>query len=155
MGKARLIQPWLLLATLMLAAPAVAHPPAIVNAQTEKAMAEEVADFRRRMARAVEAKDAALLRKMYADSLRHTHESGRLDGKAARIAAVVAGDAAIETGQVEDLAISVPNGWAAIATGRSPVRSKDGAAFQLRWTAVYVRVGDSWQLAASQATRLP
>ena len=30
----------------------------------------------------------------------------------------------------------------------------DGKTYSFRWTAVYVRVGDGWQIAASQATRL-
>lgn len=133
-----------------------AHPPAIVNSATEKAMAEEVADFRKRLAAAIVVKDAAALRTMYADSFRHTHGSGKVDGKDARIVSALAGDPVIENVPVEDLQISVPNGWAAIATGRSPIRSlADGKTYDFRWIAVYVRVGDGWQLAASQATRLP
>jgi hypothetical protein len=36
----------------------------------------------------------------------------------------------------------------------SPIRSSDGTINQIRWTAVYVRMGDSWQIAASHATRV-
>lgn len=137
-------------------APVRAHPPAIVNSAAEKALAEEVGDFRKRVAAAIEAKDAAALRGMYADSFRHTHGSGKVDGKDARIVSVLAGDPVIENAPVTDLTISVPNGWAAVATGKSPIRSlADGKTYDFRWIAVYVRVGDGWQLAASQATRLP
>lgn len=145
-----------MLAALLGPAPASAHPPSIVNSATEKAMAEEVTDFRKRLAKAIEAKDAVALRAMYADSFRHTHGSGKVDGKDARIVAALAGDPVIETAPVEDLVISVPNGWAAVATGKSPIRSlADGKTYDFRWITVYVRVGESWQVAASQATRLP
>ncbi len=119
-------------------------------------MIEEVGDFRMRLAKAIAAKDAAALRTMYADSFRHTHGSGKIDGKDARIVSVLAGDPVIETAPAEDRVISVPNGWAAIATGKSPIRSlADGKTYDFRWIVVYVRVGDGWQVAASQATRLP
>lgn len=132
-----------------------AHPPAIVNQATEKAMGEEIADFRARMARAIQARDQARLRRMYAESHRHTDEAGTLHDKAQRIAAALTGAPMIETAVVEELRISVTNGWVAIVTGRSSLRTAEGAAYAVRWTAVYVRAGDDWQLAASQATRVP
>ena len=51
----------------------------------------------------------------------------------------------------------MPGGWTAIATGREPdhARMADGKTYNFRWTAVYVRIGEGWQIAASQATRLP
>ncbi len=134
--------------------PALAHPPAIINAPTEKAMAEEVGDFRKRMARAIEAKDAAALRSMYADSFLHTDGSGALQDKAARIAHVLTGAPVIETAPAEDLRIRVPNGWAAVATGRSVLTPPGGKAYQVRWSVFYVRIGDGWQLVGSQETFL-
>ena len=144
-------------ATKLLLAPgaALAHPPAILTDREERATVEEVIEFRKTVARAIEQKDAAALRKIYADGFVHTHGSGKADGKDARIVSVLAGDPVIETAPVTDLVIRVPGGWTAIATGASPIRSlADGKTYQFRWTAVYVRMGDSWQIAASQATRL-
>ena len=136
--------------------PAAAHPPSILSQAEEKATAEEVRDFRKTVVAAIERKDAAALRKIYAESFVHTHGSGKVDGKDARIVQVLAGDPAIETAPVSDLIIRVPGGWTAIATGMSPIRSlADGKTYNFRWTAVYVRMGESWQIAASQATRLP
>ena len=144
------------LAVLLPAGAAVAHPPAIISDREEKATVEEVIDFRKTVARAIEKKDAAALRKIYANGFVHTHGSGKVDGKDARIVAVLAGDPVIETAPVTDLVVRVPGGWTAIATGLSPIRSlADGKTYQFRWTAVYVRMGESWQIAASQATRLP
>ena len=133
---------------------ALAHPPAILNQAAEKAVVEEVTEFRKTLAKAIERKDAAALRGMYADSFVHTHGSGKTDGKDARIVSALAGDPVIETATVTDLVIRVPGGWTAIATGVSPIKSTDGKTYSFRWTAVYVRIGDGWQITASQATRL-
>ena len=145
----------LLLLCLIWAAPVCAHPPAILNQQAEKAVVEEVAEFRKVLAAAIEKKDAAALRTHYADAFVHTHGSGKVDGKDARIVSALAGDPVIENAPVTDLVIRVPGGWTAIATGVSPIKSMaDGKTYSFRWTAVYVRIGDGWQLGASQETRL-
>ncbi len=138
-----------------LAGAALAHPPSILSEREEKATAEEVVEFRKSVSRAIEKKDAAALRKIYADGFAHTHTTGKVDDKKARIAAVLAGDPVIETAPVTDLVIRVPGGWTAIVRGVSAIASKsDGKTSRVRWTAVYVRAGDSWQIAASHATRL-
>jgi ketosteroid isomerase-like protein len=133
----------------------LAHPPTILNQAAEKAVAEEVEAFRKALAQAIDKKDAAALRSMYADAFVHTHGSGKVDGKDARIVSALAGDPVIENAPVTDLVIRVPGGWTAIATGISPIRSlADGKTYAFRWTAVYVRIGENFQIAASQATRL-
>ena len=145
-----------LVATALLPTATLAHPPSILSEREEKATVEEVMAFRRTVVAAIEAKDAAALRTIYADGFTHAHGSGKLDGKDARIVSALAGDPIIETAPVSDLAIRVPGGWTAIATGVSPIRSlADGKTYNFRWIAVYVRAGDGWQIAASQATRLP
>lgn len=144
----------LLLAGFLSVGAALAHPPAILNQAAEKAVVEEVTEFRKTLAAAIERKDAAALRGMYADAFVHTHGSGKTDGKDARIVSALAGDPVIETAPVTDLIVRVPGGWTTVATGVSPIKSADGRTYSFRWTAVYVRVGDGWQIAASQATRL-
>lgn len=144
-----------LLVAMAIAHTCQAHPPSILNQAAEKAVAEEVQAFRKALADAIEKKDAATLRSMYADGFTHVHGSGKLDGKDARIVSALAGDPVIENAPVTDLVIRVPGGWTAIATGVSPIRSlADGKTYACRWTAVYVRIGDNFQLAASQATRM-
>ena len=144
-----------LLASVALTGTASAHPPSILSDEAEKATIEEVKDFRKAVSEAIEKKDAAALRKIYADGFVHTHGSGKVDGKDARIVSALAGDPVIETAPVTDLVIRVPGGWTAIATGVSPIRSlADGKTYNFRWIAVFVRMGDGWQIAASQATRL-
>ena len=143
---------WIVLAACGMA---LAHPPPIVTGEQEKLFAEEITAFRKTLADAVRAKDVAALRDLYAPSFVHTHGSGKLDGRDARIVSAVAGDPVIETAPVEDLVIRVPGGWTAIATGKSPIKSLgDGKTYQFAWIAVYVRTEKSWHLAASQATRL-
>lgn len=144
----------LLLAGFLSVGAALAHPPAILNQAAEKAVVEEVTEFRKTLAAAIERKDAAALRGMYADAFVHTHGSGKTDGKDARIVSALAGDPVIETAPVTDLIVRVPGGWTTVATGVSPIKSADGRTYSFHWTAVYVRVGDGWQIAASQATRL-
>lgn len=146
-----------LLVTLLVALTGTisAHPPSIISDEAEKATAEEVKAFRKTVSEAIAKKDAAALRKIYANSFVHTHGSGKVDGRDARIVSVLAGDPVIENAPVSDLVIRVPGGWTAVVTGVSPIRSlADGKTYNFRWTAVYVRVGETWQIAASQATRL-
>ena len=145
----------LCIALAFAAAPAAAHPPDIVSAETERVIAGEVEAFRKKVADAVTRKDAAALRGYYANSFVHTHGSGKLDGKDARIVSALAGDPVIENAPSEDVVIRAPGGWTAVATGVSPIRSlADGKTYAFRWTAVYARAGESWQLAASQAARM-
>ena len=151
---------WLVAAALALSCvgsvlPTHAHPPTIVDGATEKATAAEIVDFRKRLAAAVAAKDAAKLREMYANTFQHTHTSAKVDGKDARIVSLLAGDPVIETAPADDLVIRVhAGGWAAVAFGTSPIKSlADGKTYAVRWTAMYVRNEQSWQLVASQATR--
>jgi ketosteroid isomerase-like protein len=155
MNRAAILATGLLALLMPLAVAALAHPPAILSEREEKETGEEVAEFRKTVVRAIQKKDAAALRKIYAKGFTHTHASGAVDDKEKRIAAVLKGDRVIETAPVTDLVIRVPGGWTAIATGVSPIRSAaDGKTHQVRWTVVYVRMGESWRIAASHATRV-
>ena len=155
LNVARAVFAGILLVGVTLAGTASAHPPSILSEQAEKATVEEVVEFRKAVVAAIERKDAAALRKIYADGFVHTHASGKVDGKDARIVAALAGDPVVENAPVTDLVIRVPGGWTAIATGVSPIRSlADGKTYNFRWIAVYVRIGEGWQIAASQATRM-
>ncbi len=147
---------WIALLVLGLAAPAGhAHPPSITTDAAAKATAEEIVAFRKAIVDAIVARDAAKLRAFYTESFAHTHGSGKVDGRDARIVAVLAGDPVIEMAAADDLVVRVPNDWTAIATGASPIKLlADGKTYSTRWTAVYVRTEKGWALAASHATRL-
>jgi ketosteroid isomerase-like protein len=134
---------------------AMAHPPAILSLQGTQGVAEEVEIFRKAVSAAIAAKDVIALRKFYADSFTHTHTSSKVDGKDARIVSALAGESVIENLPSENVAITVhAGGWAAVATGISPIRSTaDGKTYAVHWTVTYTRNQDQWQLAASHATR--
>jgi hypothetical protein len=133
---------------------AAAHPPGV--ADKDQAVAHEVEALREFVKRAIAKKNLRALRAIYADGFTHTHGSGRVDGKDARIAALVAGEPAIETAPVEDLNYRVFADHTIIVTGKSAIRNKaENRTHQLRWIAVYVKTKGEWQIGASQATRLP
>lgn len=141
---------------LLLAPEALAHPPRQPDSAEAKKFIEEVTDFRAKLVKAVLAKDLAALRPLYADSFTHTAETGKLNTKDARLAAAMAGEPMIETAPATDLIFRVFTGPTVIATGKSPIQNAaDHKTYDVRWVSMYVTGKDGWQLAASQATRLP
>ncbi len=137
--------------------PAHAHPhePGM-NVEQIAAIEQQIHAFRAEIRTAIAAKDVKRLRDLYAASFTHTHGSGKVDGRDARIVSVLAGDPVIETANADELAIRVFHSDTAIVTGKSPIPNlTDGKTYEFRWMAVYVRVGGEWHLASSQATRLP
>ncbi len=141
---------------LVLAPEAFAHPPRQPDSAEAKKFIEEVTDFRAKLAKAVLAKDFAALRPLYADSYTHTHGSGKLDNKDARLVSAMAGEPLIEAAPATELSFRVFAGPTVIATGKSPILNvKEQKTYDFRWVCVYVTAQDGWQLAVSQATRLP
>ena len=131
-----------------------AHPPAKLTLEQEKGVVEEIMAFRKTLADAVAAKDPKKLRTLFADSFRHTHASGAIDKKDAYIAAIVSGRPVIESAPVTELEIRIPGGWTGVVTGRSSLATGDGKPADVRWMSVFVRKGDSWQVAGSQVTAI-
>ena len=147
----------LLVAPLLLATvPAFAHPPEAPKGAEAQRMTVEVTNFRERLAKAVRDKDFPTLRACYHDTFTHTHGSGKLDNKDARIVAAMAGEPLIESAPATELLFRVHTGPTVILTGRSPILNvKEQKTYDFRWAAVYVTAIAGWQLALSQATRLP
>lgn len=140
---------------LALAPEALAHPPRQPDSAEAKKFIEEVTDFRAKLAKAVLAKDFAAMRPLYADSFTHTHGSGKIDNKDARLVAAMAGEPLIEAAPASDLVFRVFAGPTVIVTGKSPILNvKEQKTYDFRWVSVYVTAQDGWQLAVSQATRL-
>jgi hypothetical protein len=134
--------------------PAAAHPPGV--ADEDQAVAHEVEGLREFVKRAIEKKDVRALRAIYADSYTHTHGSGRIDGKDTRIVSLLAGDPVIETAPAEELRYRVFGTHTIVVTGKSPILNKaENRSYDFRWIVVYVKTGRDWQIAASQATRVP
>lgn len=147
-----------LLATLPLltALPALAHPPRQPDSAESQSLVEEVKVFREKIAKAVANKDFPTLRSIYADAFTHTHGSGKLDNKDARIVSAMAGEPMIENAPASELSYRVFAGPTVIVTGKSPILNvREQKTYDFRWVAVYVTGKDGWLLAVSQATRLP
>ncbi len=143
-----------LLLVMGLTLPAFAHPPGVE--EKDQPAAHEVEGFREFVKRAVDRKDFDSVRAMYAESFTHTHGSGKLDNKDARIVSVMAGEPVIENAPVEELRFRVHGERTVIVSGKSPILNRaENKMYLFRWIAVYVKDGADWKLAASQATRLP
>ena len=144
---------------LFLAVPAsvaMAHPHHDLTAERAGHIEQQVMAFRVSLQAAARERDVVTLRAMFAPSFTHTHTSGRVDGRDARLVSLLAGEPVIELAHVEELSIRVLNADAAVITGRSPIRSiSENRVIQVRWVQMMARVDGEWVLAASQATRMP
>lgn len=147
------------LLALVLALPAsisIAHPHHDLTAERAGHIEQQVMAFRVALQAAARERNVVQLRAMFASSFTHTHTTGRVDGRDARLVAILAGEPVIELATVEELSIRVLNADAAVITGRSPIRSiSENRVIQVRWVQMMARVDGEWVLAASQATRLP
>lgn len=141
----------------LLAAPGLrAHPHHDLQAEQHGDIERQIMAFRAALKDAVAAKDAVALRTMYAESFTHTHGSGKVDGRDARLVSLLTGEPVIETARTSELAVSVHGPDLVILTGRSPILNvKEGRDYEFRWMQVYTRASGEWRIAASQATRLP
>jgi hypothetical protein len=146
-----------LLAFVVAAAPAAAIAQTTPRAPTTGASpTQEVLALRERIRATVARKDKAALEPLYADNFIHMRDSGRADLKAERIALLVSGEQGIETAPEDGLAIHVYGPSTAVATGASPIRDPaTGKSAMFRWVVVYVRGDAGWQVALSQASRVP
>ena len=149
----------LLAALPVLALPALlpgalfAHPHEMLSRERQGAVEQQVMAAREAIRTAVAAKDAAKLRALYAADFTHTHTSGKVDGRDARIVSLLAGEPTIELARVEELTIRVLHADTAILSGRSPIQRSDGNGVRdVRWMQVFARADGEWKLAASQAT---
>jgi hypothetical protein len=141
---------------LLAASPVLAHPPRQPDSAEAQSIVEEIKAFREKVAKAVTARDFQTLRTIYADAFTHTHGSGKLDNKDARLVSAMAGEPMIENAAATELSYRVFAGPTVIVTGKSPILNvKEQRTYDFRWMCVYVTGKDGWLLAASQATRLP
>src|SRR5215471_2060519 len=97
-------------------APAFAHPPRQPDSAEAASLVEEIKVFREQVAKAVTAKDFAKLRAVYADAFTHTHGSGKIDNKDARIVSAMAGEPMIENAPTSELSYRVFAGPTVVVT---------------------------------------
>jgi hypothetical protein len=127
------------------------------DAKDESKTRKELTATHDAIKKAIAAKDAKRLQQLYAEGYTHTHGSGKIDNRDARIASLVSGDhPVVETAPMSELAVRSYGGHTAIMQGRSPILNvKEQKYYDFRWIWIFVRDGGAWRLAGSQATRLP
>ncbi len=139
---------------LLVCTGAMSHPiePAPVNGKA----ISEIQAMRKELAAAAAARDAAALKRFYTEDFTHTHTSGKVDGKDARIVSVLSNEPTVEMAPTPELHWSCFGESVCIARALSPIkRGSDGKWFDVRWTQTFVKTGRGWQMAISQATGLP
>ena len=143
------------LAFLHTSAPVSAHPISPATSAAP-ALQAEIQTFRAKFEAAAQRRDAVALRTFYTDDFTHTHTSGKVDGKDARIVSVIAAEPTVETAPVPEFHLSCFGESVCIARALSPIkRGLDGKWFDVRWTQTYIKTPKGWQIAVSQATGLP
>lgn len=117
-------------------------------------------EIRQRETRRVEALvrgDFGILDEILSDDLTYTHASGVYESKAQIMANLKSGQVKYESLTPEDVLVRV-YGTTGVVTGLARVKvqvKSEHLSLQLRFTNVYVKKGDRWQMVAWQATRLP
>ncbi|MFN3889607.1 MAG: nuclear transport factor 2 family protein [Beijerinckiaceae bacterium] len=150
-----MLRPLTIMSFLILSAAATAHPVDPV-AKFDPDLANEIGAFRKELAAAATAKNAAALRTFYTEDFTHTHTSGKVDGRDARIVSLIAAEPTVEVAPTKEFGLSCFGDAVCIARATSPIkRGSDGRWFDVRWTQTYVRTSQGWKIAVSQATGLP
>jgi ketosteroid isomerase-like protein len=101
--------------------------------------------------------DVSALDEILSEDLTYTHATGVFETKAEFIAKLKSGQTKYESFVPEDVLVRL-YGTTGVVTGVARVKVQvkgEHLSFQLRFTDVYVKKGDRWQMVAWQATRLP
>ena len=102
--------------------------------------------------------DTASLRRALADNLSYVHSSGRRESKAEYLAAVGSGAMKYEEFTPRERDARLLGGQVVVVIGLAHARAisnNQPVDVNVRYTAVYERRTDSWQLVAWQTTRIP
>jgi hypothetical protein len=121
---------------------------------TTERLNSEITKLRSDLVKAIKERDRKSLETLYAADFTHTHASGQVDDKTKRIDTLASGEPTIESAAVEEMNVRFYGKTTAVANGQSGVKNRDESTTEYRWTIVYVKTGKTWQIVASQATRL-
>ena len=126
-----------------------------VQAQSkDDKLISEVKLLRQKLVTAIKERDKKTLEVLCADDYTHTHASGQVDDKQKRIAALTSGAKTIELVDADEINIRIYGKNAAVAVGQSTITDENSNAAKYRWTLLYIKSKNGWQIVASQATRL-
>ena len=149
----------LLVVTLGCASPQTkpAAAPASPAAPKPEDVQKEVLAQDARRIEAMTKADAQALGEILRDDLTYIHSSGPLETKAQVLDEITSGKLRYRAIEPSEQTVRV-FGDTAIVTGRAQLRVTSGGkplGFWVRFTEVWVRANNAWQLAAWQSTRLP
>ncbi len=116
-----------------------------------------ILDLDRKRMRAMAAKDVETLENLLADDLIYTHSSARVDTKRSLIQAMVSGKTVYTSVKPSDVKAQ-DLGDTVVLTGIAHIEVVSNGtpnAFGVRFTDVYTRRDDRWQMVTWQSTRLP
>lgn len=116
-----------------------------------------IIDLDRKRMRAMVSKDIETLESLLADDLVYTHSSARLDTKRSLIHGMVSGTT-VYTGVKPSDVKAQDLGDTVVLTGIAHIEVVSNGtpnAFGVRFTDVYTRRDDRWQMVTWQSTRLP
>jgi ketosteroid isomerase-like protein len=137
----------------------LAYGAPLVHAQTaaDQKTAEAVKALDQKRFDAMTKNDLDTLGTLLADDLTYHHSSGAADSKAAYIETLRTGKTRYHTIEPSEVKVRV-YGTTAIVTGLAKLSFTSNGQVtntQLRYTDVWVRKGNAWQMVSWQSTRLP
>lgn len=124
----------------------------------DSAVAEELRRLEQKRVDALVGADVSSLETLYADDLIYTHSTGLVETKAEFIGRLANGERRYKSMEHEQGLVLRVYGDAAVLNGSTRVKVEARGEFpilHLRFTEVWVRRGDRWQVVAWHATRLP
>jgi ketosteroid isomerase-like protein len=124
---------------------------------TDQQAEHEIRQRETRRFEAIVQKDLAALDDILSDDLSYTHTTGTHETKTEFIGKLKSGQLKYESLTPEDIRVRV-YGTTGVVTGVARVKVQvkgEALRFRLRFTDVYVKKENRWQMVAWQATRLP
>jgi ketosteroid isomerase-like protein len=124
---------------------------------TDQQAEQEIRQQEARRFEAIVRGDLATLEGILSDDLTYTHATGVFETKAEFLGKLKSGQVKYESFAPQDIRVRV-YGTTGVVTGVARVKVQvkgELLQFQLRFTDVYVKKDDRWQMVAWQATRLP
>jgi ketosteroid isomerase-like protein len=128
-----------------------------VNAWSAGSSEDEILEIENQRIQAMIAGDLATLERLLADDLSYVHSTGQVESKQEFLARLKSGDLKYRAMPREEVKVRIL-GCAAIVTGKAKadVESKGlKLSFPMRFTDIYVKRAERWQLIAWQSTRMP
>ncbi|MCH7746154.1 MAG: nuclear transport factor 2 family protein [Chloroflexi bacterium] len=118
---------------------------------------EQIIQLENQRFQAMTSADTDALKLILADELTYTHTSAAQDTKQSLIEALQSGTLKYESIDTDDVNVRV-YGDTAVVTGSAKLRvvsRGQNNSFALRFTDVYAKQDDRWQMVAWQSTRIP